>query len=99
MDLKGTEFQIRVWKAIKNIPKGKTKTYKELASIIGRPKAARATANACVKNPYPIKIPCHRVIRSDGNIGGYSGKGGVNSKMILLKKEGVLFNEFDKVIT
>ena len=99
MKLQGTEFQIKVWKAISNIPKGKTLTYKELAKIIGKPKATRAIANACGKNPFPIKIPCHRVIRSDGNIGGYSGKGGVNSKIILLKKEGVLFNEFDKVIT
>ena len=87
MDLKGTEFQIRVWKAIRNIPKGKIKTYKELAIIIGRPKAARAIANACGKNPYPIKIPCHRVIRSDGSIGGYSGKGGVNRKKELLDIE------------
>lgn len=99
MKLQGTEFQIKVWKAISNIPKGKFLTYKELAKTIGKPKAARAIANACGKNPYPIKIPCHRVIRSDGNIGGYSGKGGVNSKIILLKKEGVLFNEFNKVIT
>ena len=99
MDLKGTEFQIRVWKAIRNIPKGKIKTYKELAIIIGRPKAARAIANACGKNPYPIKIPCHRVIKSDGSIGGYSGKGGINSKISLLKQEGVLFNEFYKIIT
>ena len=99
MKLQGTEFQIKVWKAISNIPKGKILTYRELAKIIGKPKAARAIANACGKNPFPIKIPCHRVIRSDGNIGGYSGKGGVNSKISLLKKEGVLFNEFNKVIT
>ena len=99
MKLQGTKFQIKVWKAIGNIPKGKILTYKELAKTIGKPKAARAIANACGKNLYPIKIPCHRVIRSDGNIGGYSGKGGVNSKIILLKKEGVLFNEFNKVIT
>ena len=99
MKLQGTEFQIKVWKAISNIPKGKILTYRELAKIIGKPKAARAIANACGKNPFPIKIPCHRVIRSDGNIGGYSGKGGVNSKISLLKKEGVLFNKFDKIIT
>ena len=87
MDLKGTEFQIRVWKAIRNIPKGKIKTYKELAIIIGRPKAARAIANACGKNPYPIKIPCHRVIRSDGTLGGYSTPGGIAAKRRLLKEE------------
>ena len=99
MKLQGTEFQIRVWKAISNIPKGKIQTYKELARIIGKPKAARAIANACGKNPYPIIIPCHRVIRSDSSIGGYSGKGGIKSKKSLLKKEGVLFNEFNKVIS
>lgn len=99
MKLVGTEFQIRVWKAISNIPKGKIKTYKELAKIIGKPKAIRAIANACGKNPYPIKIPCHRVIRSNGWVGGYSGEGGIKTKITLLKKEGVFCNEFDKVIT
>ena len=87
MKLQGTAFQIRVWKVISNIPKGKIKTYKELAKIIGKPKAARAVANACGNNPYPIKIPCHRVIRKDGSFGGYSGKGGVKTKQLLLKKE------------
>tara|TARA_B110000444_G_C18438160_1_gene410022 strand:- start:245 stop:547 length:303 start_codon:yes stop_codon:yes gene_type:complete len=98
MELVGTKFQIKIWKAIANIPKGKIITYKELAKIIGKPQSARAVANVCGKNPYPIKIPCHRVIRSDGGIGGYSGKGGINSKIRLLKKEGVLFNKFGKII-
>ena len=89
MKLQGTEFQIKVWKAISNIPKGKILTYKELAKTIGKPKAARAIANACGKNPYPIKIPCHRVIRSDGSLGGYSGKGGIKTKKLLLKREGI----------
>ena len=89
MKLQGTEFQIKVWKAISNIPEGKILTYKELAKTIGKPKAARAIANACGKNPYPIKIPCHRVIRSDGSLGGYSGKGGVKTKRFLLKREGL----------
>ena len=75
--LKGTNFQIKVWKEIAKIPKGKTKSYKEIAIAIGRPKSSRAVANACGKNPYPIEIPCHRVIKSNGEIGGYSGKGGV----------------------
>ena len=99
MKLKGTVFQIRVWNAISNIPKGKITTYKKLAKIIGKPKSARAIANACGKNPYPITIPCHRVIREDGRVGGYSGKGGVRSKISLLKKEGVFFNELNKIIT
>lgn len=97
--LEGTEFQIKVWKAISKIPKGRIRNYKELAKIIGKPKSARAVANACGKNPYPIKIPCHRVIRSDQAIGGYSGKGGIKFKISLLKKEGILFNKLNKVIT
>ena len=85
----GTDFQIKVWNAISKIPKGKVKTYKELARSIRKPKASRAVANACGKNPFPIKIPCHRVIRSDGRLGGYSGKGGIKTKRKLLRSEGV----------
>ena len=87
----GTNFQIQVWSEISKIPFGKTKTYKEIAVSIGKPNSARAVANACGKNPYPIDIPCHRVIRSDGNIGGYSGKGGIKKKMQLLKSENFKF--------
>ena len=87
MKLDGTEFQIRVWNELKKIPKGQTRTYKEIAKLIGKPTAARAVANACGKNPYPITIPCHRVIRSDGGLGGYSGEGGVEKKKLLLKNE------------
>ena len=87
----GTNFQIQVWSEISKIPFGKTKTYKEIAVSIGKPNSARAVANACGKNPYPIDIPCHRVIRSDGNIGGYSGDGGVKKKMQLLKSENFKF--------
>ena len=87
MNLEGTEFQIKVWNELKKIPIGETKTYKEIAKLIGSPKAARAVANACGKNPYPISIPCHRVVRSDGGLGGYSGKGGVETKRQLLENE------------
>ena len=87
MKLEGTEFQIRVWNELKKIPKGETRTYKDIAELIGKPTAARAVANACGKNPYPITIPCHRVIRSDGGLGGYSGEGGVDKKKLLLKNE------------
>lgn len=87
--LKGTAFQKKVWEALLKIPKGKTITYKELAKNIGKPKAVRAVANAVGVNPVPITIPCHRVIRSDGTLGGYSGKGGVKTKRALLIKEGV----------
>ncbi len=89
MKLKGTEFQIKVWKELSKIPKGEVRTYKQIAKSIGKPKSSRAVANACAKNPYPIVIPCHRVIRSDGTVGGYSGQGGVKLKKELLKKEGV----------
>ena len=87
----GTKFQLKVWKYLKTIPKGKTRTYKEVAIAINRPKSARAVANAVGKNPLAPKIPCHRVIKSDGSIGGYSGKGGVKTKKKLLKKEGIIF--------
>ena len=88
MNLKGTKFQIKVWNYLQTIPSGKVKTYTQVARAIGKPLAARAVANAIGKNPYPPKIPCHRVIRSDGSLGGYSGKGGIKIKKLLLKKEG-----------
>ena len=88
--LNGTKFQISVWEEIKKIPKGQTKTYKDIALALKNPKSFRAVANACGKNPLLIEIPCHRVIRSDGKLGGYSGKGGVNQKRKLLKEEGAL---------
>ncbi len=87
----GTKFEIKVWDSISKIPRGEVRTYKELAIQINRPKCARAVANACGKNPYPVKIPCHRVIRSDGKLGGYSGKGGTKTKKKLLKNEGYLY--------
>ena len=89
MKLIGTKFQMKVWSSIRKIPKGKVKTYSQIAKSIGKPLAIRAVANAVGKNPYPPKIPCHRVIRSDGSLGGYSGKGGVKTKKILLKREGI----------
>ena len=87
MKLEGTGFQIKVWNELNKIPSGETRTYKEIAELIGYPKAARAVANACGKNPYPVTIPCHRVIRSDGGLGGYSGEGGVEKKRLLLENE------------
>ena len=85
--LKGTDFQIKVWNEIAKIPKGKTKSYKEIATAIGLPKSYRAVANACGKNPLPIIRPCHRVICSDGKIGGYSAEGGTVLKRALLRCE------------
>ena len=90
MKLKGTVFQLKVWNYLKKIPRGKVITYLELAKAIKMPKAVRAVANAVGKNPYPPKIPCHRVIRSDGKLGGYSAPGGIKTKKKLLKKEGII---------
>ena len=91
MILKGTKFQIKVWKYLIKIPKGTVRTYKQVAIGINSPNSARAVANAIGKNPYAPIIPCHRVIRSDGSLGGYSGRGGIKTKKKLLKKEGFLF--------
>ena len=89
MILNGTKFQLKVWNYLKKIPKGKVKTYLQVAKAIGKPKAFRAVANAVGKNPYPRKIPCYRVIRSDGSLGGYSGKGGIQQKRRLLNSENI----------
>ena len=89
MNLKGTKFQLKVWNYLKKIPKGKVKTYTDIAKAIGKPLAVRAVANAIGKYPYPPEIPCHRVIRSDGSLGGYSGKGGIQKKRHLLRSEKV----------
>ena len=80
-----------VWNEIRKIPEGETITYKELAIRIGKPKAYRAVANACAKNSLLEIIPCHRVIRSDGKMGGYMGKKGIERKKRLLKGEGIKF--------
>ena len=85
-----TKFQESVWNEIDKIPYGKTKSYKEIAIILGKPNAARAVANACGKNPNPVRRPCHRVICSNGNIGGYSASGGTKTKIKLLKSENVM---------
>ena len=89
MKLEGTKFQLKVWNYLRKIPRGSLKTYSQVAKAIGKPRAVRAVANAIGKNPYAPKIPCHRVIRSDGSLGGYSGKGGVKTKRYLLQKEGI----------
>ena len=84
-----SKFQILVWNEIDKIDSGQTISYKQLAINIQRPNSARAVAKACGKNPNPIKTPCHRVIKSNGSIGGYSGKGGIQAKRKLLAEEGV----------
>ena len=89
-DFKGTRFQKKVWNYLKTIRKGTVKSYKQVAIAIYRPKSSRAVANAVARNPFAPKIPCHRVIKSDGSLGGYSGKGGVKTKKLLLKREGII---------
>jgi methylated-DNA-[protein]-cysteine S-methyltransferase len=80
-------FYQKVWAECARIPSGKTMSYSELARRIGCPGGARAVANALAKNPYAPTIPCHRVIKADGSIGGYSGPGGIAKKKELLRRE------------
>ena len=82
-----TPFQRSVLLACASIPRGKTITYAELAGRIGKPHAARAVGNALAINPLAPIIPCHRVVRSDGGLGGYSAKGGQMKKKLLLESE------------
>ena len=88
LDVQGTAFQRRVWEALRGIPLGETRTYSEVADAIGQPNAVRAVANACGKNPTPVVVPCHRVVRSDGSLGGYAL--GTSRKEALLKREGAI---------
>lgn len=85
LDIQGTIFQRRVWSALESIPPGATATYAEIAERIGRPKAARAVARACATNRLAVLIPCHRVIRGDGELGGY--RWGIERKRELLRRE------------
>lgn len=85
--MKGTDFQRKIWRLIKKIPRGKVTTYGELAKAAGKPQAGRAVGNACNTNPYAPSTPCHRVVSSSGKIGGYAH--GVKKKIGLLAKEGV----------
>jgi AraC family transcriptional regulator, regulatory protein of adaptative response / methylated-DNA-[protein]-cysteine methyltransferase len=88
LDLKGTDFQREVWNQLLAIPAGSTRSYLDVAQAINRPKATRAVAQACGANPVAVVVPCHRVVMSDGSIGGYSGLPGV--KKALLTAEGAL---------
>lgn len=83
--LSGTPFQLKVWQALLDIPKGQTESYGALAKRIGKPKAARAIGGAVGSNPLPYFVPCHRILAADGSIGGYSG--GLALKRAMLKKE------------
>lgn len=84
-DVQATAFQRRVWEELRRIPYGTTKTYTEVARAIGRPTAIRAVARACATNPVSVVVPCHRVVREDGNLAGY--RWGLDRKRVLLEKE------------
>jgi len=88
-DLIPAGFSLSVYRPLQRIAANQITTYKELATAIGRPKAYRAVAQALAKNPFPIVVPCHRVIRSDGSLGGFSGPNGVEYKRRLLQHEEV----------
>lgn len=83
-----TDFQRKVWGALRAIPAGQTRSYSELASAIGQPQAVRAVASACAANPLAVVVPCHRVLRRDGGWGGY--RWGLERKQQLLRQEGAI---------
>jgi O-6-methylguanine DNA methyltransferase len=85
LDLRGTDFQQRVWRALLGIPYGQRRSYRQIAVEIGHPQAIRAVGTANGANPLPIIVPCHRVVRSDGSLGGYGG--GLAMKQALLRLE------------
>jgi AraC family transcriptional regulator of adaptative response/methylated-DNA-[protein]-cysteine methyltransferase len=85
LDIQATAFQRRVWEHLQTIPYGQTESYGEVARKIGRPAASRAVARACATNPVALAIPCHRVVRNDGQLGGYRWK--VDRKKALLERE------------
>jgi AraC family transcriptional regulator of adaptative response/methylated-DNA-[protein]-cysteine methyltransferase len=85
LDIQGTAFQTRVWEALRRIPLGKTASYAEIAAAIGSPTAARAVAGACAANPVALAVPCHRVVRTGGDLSGY--RWGVDRKQALLRRE------------
>jgi len=86
LDLRATAFQWQVWRALQNIPEGATRSYQAMATELGRPTAARAVARACASNRVAVLIPCHRVVRRDGGLGGY--RWGIARKAALLAREG-----------
>lgn len=85
LDVQATAFQRRVWQHLMMIPRGETQTYGQVAAALGEPKSARAVANACASNPVALAVPCHRVIRQDGGLGGY--RWGLERKADLLERE------------
>lgn len=89
LDIQGSTFQMQVWQALQKIPPGETRTYTDIAKVIGKPNAVRAVGSACGANPVALVIPCHRIVRSDGGLGGYEW--GLERKKKLLAQERLLF--------
>ncbi|MEO1764453.1 MAG: methylated-DNA--[protein]-cysteine S-methyltransferase, partial [Cyanobacteria bacterium J06629_18] len=87
LDIRGTAFQKQVWEALKKIPYGETCTYKDIANQIDKPQSVRAVGNACGANPVALIVPCHRVVKNDGGLGGY--RWGIERKKKLLNQESV----------
>ena len=87
LDVQATAFQRRVWQHLMTIPRGETRTYSQVAEALGEPRATRAVANACAANPVALVVPCHRVIRQDGGLGGY--RWGLERKAVLLEEESI----------
>jgi AraC family transcriptional regulator of adaptative response/methylated-DNA-[protein]-cysteine methyltransferase len=85
LDIRGTAFQAQVWRALLKIPPGRTATYSEIAAALGRPSAVRAVAQACASNKLAVLVPCHRVVRSDGDLAGY--RWGIERKRALIARE------------
>jgi O-6-methylguanine DNA methyltransferase len=86
LDLRGTEFQLRVWAALRGIPYGETRSYQEVARALQRPRAVRAVGSANGANPLPLVIPCHRVVASDGKLGGYGGGLALKAKLLAMER-------------
>ena len=86
VDIRGTVFQRRVWEALRRIPRGETRTYRELAREVGAPRAVRAVGSACGANPVALVVPCHRAVRSDGGLGGYAWGLPVKKRLLEIEK-------------
>jgi AraC family transcriptional regulator of adaptative response/methylated-DNA-[protein]-cysteine methyltransferase len=86
LDVRGTAFQLRVWQELQRIPRGETRSYREVAEAVGAPGGARAVGAACGRNPVSVVVPCHRVLTASGGLGGYAW--GLDAKEALLEREG-----------
>jgi AraC family transcriptional regulator of adaptative response/methylated-DNA-[protein]-cysteine methyltransferase len=87
MDIRGTVFQRRVWEELRRIPRGETRTYRDIARAVGAPDAVRAVGSACGANPVALVVPCHRAVRTDGGLGGYAWGLGRKKKLLALEKK------------